>query len=107
VVNKGKTATGMCLSLYRKLFEIKSLKIHHYVLLNRRVYVDTVAKAGSQVPVPHPQMETGVYVIDGGIEIKGKAFGQRDFVLLDSSDDSINVLSNARFVILGILRAAF
>lgn len=52
-------------------------------------------------------METGVYVIDGGIEIKGKAFGQRDFVLLDSSDDSINVLSNARFVILGILRASF
>jgi|GEM_PF-6165034 hypothetical protein len=52
-------------------------------------------------------METGVYVIDGGIEIKGKAFGQRAFVLLDSSDDSINVLSNARFVILGILRAAF
>ena len=64
-------------------------------------YVDTVAQADSQVSVPHPHMETGVYVIDGKVEIAGQTFGQHDFVMLDKGDDSITVLSNARFVILG------
>jgi len=64
-------------------------------------YVDTVAQSGSDIPVPHPEMETGVYIIEGEIEIAGTVFHAHDFVILDSVDETIKVLSHARFVILG------
>jgi redox-sensitive bicupin YhaK (pirin superfamily) len=63
-------------------------------------FIDIISAAGEQIELPHPNCESAVYIQSGLLNISGQSFNAGDFILLDG-DESIQVESHSRFVLLG------
>lgn len=64
-------------------------------------YLDVVASAGRRVDRPDANMETAAYVQTGVVEIDGKTFGAGSFVVFGEKDMTLDVVENARLMLLG------
>jgi len=64
-------------------------------------YVDVLAEKGVSIERPYGNSETGIYLITGSVEIRGKTFSSGDFVLLDEDEENIKSLEYSHFLFFG------
>ena len=63
-------------------------------------FIDVLMQSGSTMKLPHPQYETGLYVVDGIVELAQQSFSQGSFIFIEGEYE-ISAEENARVVVLG------